>query len=117
MLKELSLYYNKYPTLREFFTRHLDKLLTHQEKPEISKTNKISENVNRQLMRRLKTIESFQSFVTAENYLNLYKNDLRFKPYTDCRGKNRLKNGKSSLEVCWVVLKSKEWLKNSLYLC
>ena len=114
LLKELSLYYNKYPTLREFFTCNLDKLLTHQEKPEISQNNNISENVNRQLMRRLKTIESFQSFVTAENYLNLYKNYLRFKPYTDCRGKNKQQKGKSPLEVYGVVLKTKDWLKNSL---
>lgn len=115
LLRELSRYNRKYPKLCEFFDRHLEKLLTHQRVPAISKTNNIAENINRQLMRRLKTIESFQSFSTAENYLNLYKNYLRFKPYTDCRGSNKLKNGKSPLEVCGGMLKSKDWLKNSIY--
>jgi len=65
-------------------------------------------------MIRLKTIESFKNFNSAGNYLNLYKNYLRFKPYTDCRGNNKIKNGKSPLEVCGVILKSKDWLKNSV---
>lgn len=116
LLGQLRAYNKRYPALGGFFARHLKKLLTHQQEPAISKTNNISENVNRQLMRRLKTIESFQSFTTAANYLNLYKNYLRFKPYTDCRGNNKPKNGKSPLEVCGVVLKSKDWLKNSIYL-
>jgi hypothetical protein len=65
-------------------------------------------------MRRFKTIESFQKLIYAENYLNLYKNYLRFKPYTDCRGCNRYKNGKSPLEVCGVVLNNKDWLYNAI---
>jgi transposase-like protein len=115
LIRELSRYGKKYPKLCEFFDRHLECLLTHQRVPAISKTNNIAENINRQLMRRLKTIESFQSFSTAENYLNLYKNYLRFKPYTDCRGRNKIKNGKAPLEVCGALLKSKDWLKNSIY--
>lgn len=94
--------------------RHLDKLLTHQKDEKIKKTNNIAENINRRLMIRLKTIESFKNFNSAKNYLNLYKNYLRFKPYTDCKGNNKIKNGKSPLEVCGVVLKSKDWLKNAL---
>lgn len=104
----------KYPGLSRFFNRHLDKLLTHQKDQKIKKTNNIAENINRRLMIRLKTIESFKSFNSAENYLNLYKNYLRFKPYTDCRGKNKIKNGKTPLEICGVVLKSKDWLKNAV---
>jgi hypothetical protein len=68
-------------------------------------------------MRRLKTIESFNSIQSAENYLNLYKNFLRLKPFTDCRGKNKYKNGKSPLEVCGVKLRTKDWLKNAVSFC
>ncbi len=114
ILKGLLNYKSKYPKLFEFFDRNLNKPLTHQKYPLIKKTNNIAEDINRQLMRRLKTIESFQKFVYAENYLNLYKNYLRFKPYTDCRGRNRIKNGKSPLEVCGVVLQNKDWLKNAI---
>lgn len=117
ILSGLRCYQNKYPKLFDFFDRHLDKLLTHQRCPLVKKTNNIAENINRQLMRRLKTIESFQKFVYAENYLNLYKNYLRFKPYTDCRGNNKIKNGKSPLEVCGVVLQNKDWLKNAIAFC
>ncbi len=114
ILGALRIYQAKYPRLIAFFDRSLEKLLTHQKHPLIKKTNNIAENINRQLMRRFKTIESFQKLIYAENYLNLYKNYLRFKPYTDCRGSNKFKNGKSPLEVCGVVLKSKDWLYNAI---
>lgn len=114
ILGDLRTYKSKYPKLFEFFNRHLDKLLTHQRCLLIKKTNNTAENINRQLMRRLKTIESFQKFVYAKNYMNMYKNYLRFKPYTDCRGSNKVKNGKSPLEVCGVVLQNKDWLKNAI---
>ncbi len=114
ILGELKIYQAKYPKLIDFFDRSLEKLLTHQKHPLIKKTNNVAENINRQLMRRLKTIESFQKLIYAENYLNLYKNYLRFKPYTDCRGSHKFKNGKSPLEVCGVVLKNKDWLSNAI---
>lgn len=114
LLNQLVNYNQKYPALSKFFRRHIDKLLVHQKDRNIKKTNNIAENVNRRVMIRLKTIESFKNFSNAENYLNLYKNYLRFKPFTDCKGKNKFKNGKSPLEVCGVVLKSKDWLKNAL---
>jgi len=108
-------YKKSYQNLFAFLKKNLPKLLTHQGHRDIPKTNNIAENTNRQLTRRLKTIESFQSIETASNYLNLYKNYLRFKPYTDCKGANKIKNGKSPLEVCGVEIKTKDWLKNSLY--
>jgi len=114
ILGELKTYQDRYPKLLDFFDRCLEKLLTHHKHPLIKKTNNIAENINRQLMRRFKTIESFQKLRYAENYLNLYKNYLRFKPYTDCRGTNRFKNGKSPLEVCGVVLKNRDWLYNAI---
>lgn len=114
LFKELKNWEEKYPKLLKFFLRHLDGLLKHQKDTQIKKTNNIAENINRQLMRRLKTIESFEKFVYAENYLNLYKNYLRFKPYTDCRGKNKIKNGKTPLEVCGIKLKNKDWLENAV---
>ncbi len=112
--RQFQRYRDEYTKLFEFFGRNLKKLLTHHKHPKIKKTNNIAENINRQLMRRFKTIESFEKLDYAENYLNLYKNYLRFKPYTDCRGSNRYKNGKSPLEVCGVVLLNKDWLYNAI---
>ena len=114
LYRELNRVGKKYLGLKRFFDRHLDKLLTYKRVPKIKKTNNIAENINRQLMRRLKTIESFKGFTSAENYLNLYKNYLRFKPYTDCRGDNKVKNGRSPIEIYAVKLKTKDWLKNAV---
>jgi transposase-like protein len=117
IIDELRRQEEKYPKLIKFINRHLENLISHQKDTLIKKTNNISGNVNRRLMRRLKTIESFNSIQSAENYLNLYKNFLRLKPFTDCRGKNKYKNGKSPLEVCGVKLKTKDWLKNAVSFC
>jgi transposase-like protein len=107
-------YSEKYPEVLKFIERNKDKLLSHIQDPKIPKTNNFAENINRQLMRRLKTIESFQNYETAFNYLNLYRNYLRFKPYTDCKGRRKVRNGKSPLEICSVHLVTKDWIKNSL---
>jgi len=107
-------YGKKYPEVIKFLEKNLTNLLTHQKYTKIPKTNNIAENYNRQIMRRLKTIEAFQSIETAFNYLNLVRNYLRFKPYTDCRGKRRIRNGKSPMELCQVKLSCKDWLKHSL---
>lgn len=104
----------EYPRIILFITEHKEGLLTHQKTLGIEKTTNIAENKNRQIMRRLKTIESFQSEETAFNYLNLLRNYLRFKPYTDCRGKRKINNGKSPIEICSGKLKEKDWLRNSL---
>jgi hypothetical protein len=50
-------------------------------------TIKDAENLNRQIERRLKTIESFKYFKTAYIYLIMFSNYLRFKPYTDAKEK------------------------------
>jgi hypothetical protein len=67
--------------------------------------------MNRQFERRLKTIEAFQSVETVFQYQNLYRNYLRFKPYTDCRGARDPCNGRSPMQVCQAVLPSTDWLK------
>jgi len=109
-------YGQKYPKLIEFINRHIKNLLTHQKDSTVQKTNNRAENLNKQIERRLKTIEGFQTANTAFNYLILYINYIRFRAYTDCRGNRRKCNGLSPLEVCSVKLKSNDWLKNSLIL-
>jgi hypothetical protein len=86
-------------------------LLAHQRDPHLAKTNAQAENFNRQLKRRFKTIEAFQSASTAHNYLKLLCGYLRCKPYTDCRGRRKLYNGKAPLEVCHVQLHHHQWIK------
>ena len=104
--------YNKrYANVIHFIASHWETLLEHQRDSHILKTNVRAENINKQFERRLKTIEAFQSIETAFQYQNLYRNYLRLKPYTDCRGARRACNGLSPLQVCQAVLPSSDWLK------
>jgi transposase-like protein len=104
----------RYPEVISFLSNNLDGLIMHQRDERMPKTTIMAENVNKQLERRFKTIEAFQTIDTAFNYLNLIRNYLRFKPYTDCRGSRKYRNGRCPLELCSVKLMTRDWLKNSL---
>lgn len=109
-------YGKKYHSVIKFLEKNLKNLLTHQSDKKIPKTNNIAESYNRQIERRLKTIEAFQNIQTAFNYLNMIRNYIRFKPYTDCKGRRKKRNGKSPIELCGVILRNRDWLSNSLNL-
>jgi transposase-like protein len=104
-------YHERYGNVIRFIALHWNALLEHQRDPQILRTNIRAENINKQFERRLKTIEAFQSIETAFQYQNLYRNYLRLKPYTDCRGARKPCNGLSPLQVCHAVLPSSDWLK------
>lgn len=97
-----------------FLNRYWDKLMTYHNHPGMPRTNNFAENFNKQIQRRVKTIEAFQSDESSKQYMNLLVAYLRQKPYTDCRGRRKCLNGKSRLEAAGVRLSSKDWLKNAL---
>jgi transposase-like protein len=97
-----------------FFDRHWDRLMTHHRVPGIPRTNNMAESVNKQIQRRLKTIESFQHRETALSYMNLLIAYLRCKPYTDCRRGRKHLNGKSRLQAAGVKNLSTDWMANCL---
>lgn len=107
-------YSEKYPVVIEFLIKNKKGLLAHQKDKNIPKTNNDAENTNRQLKRRLKTIDAFQSMLNAENYLIIFCNYLRMKPYTDCRKHRSYKNGYSPLQLCKAKIKTNDWVKFSL---
>jgi len=104
----------RYPQVIAFLKAHLDGLTMHQQDHHLEKTSNRAENFNKQLQRRFKTIESFQSPETAFNYLNLLRNYLRFKPFTDCRVQPRQRNGRSPIELCNVKLDHHNWLRHAV---
>jgi transposase-like protein len=108
-------YYKKgdLTTLVSSLQRYKEGLLAHFDHPQMPRTNNVAENVIKQLERRLKTIEGFQTYPTAQGYLNLLILYLRFKPFTDCRRKNKHQNGKSRLELVGVETKKLDWIKFS----
>ena len=78
----------------------------------IPNTTNLLEGFNSQLELRLSSIRGFESFETAENYLNAWIVKRRFARFTDCRGKFKKLNGKSPLECAGVdISKSKNLLK------
>jgi len=71
------------------------------------KTNNIIESFNSHLNGRLKTIKGFQSFKSAERWLNAYLIRRRTKPFTDCKGKFKKFNRKMPLQNS--IKKQADW--------
>jgi hypothetical protein len=92
---------------------HRPWLMTYLLHPDMPWTNNRIENLIKQLNRRLKTLEGFGSPQQARGYLNLWSCYHRFKPYTDCRGRHRYKNGKAPLECAGIDLTSLDWFQFS----
>ena len=63
------------------------------------KTTNLIESYNKQLNGRLKTIQGFESFASAQRWLSAWILRRRLTPFTDCRGKFRKLNGTYSLEL------------------
>jgi transposase-like protein len=94
----------------EFLERHWDRLMRHHRVQGLPRTNNMAESFNKQIQRRVKTIESFQRHTTAIPYMNLLVAYLRFKPYTDCRGARKHLNGKSRLQAAGLRRLPNDWL-------
>ena len=74
----------KLRTLVESLIRHKEGLFVHLTHRSMPHSNNLVENLIKQFVRRLKSIEGFRDVVTARGYLNLLVMCQRFKPYSDC---------------------------------
>lgn len=97
-----------------FLERHWIRLMRHHSVRGLPRTNNMAETFNKQLKRRLKTLESFQHKTSAVSYMNLLVAYLRLKPYTDCRGGRKHLNGKSRLQSAGLRGLPGDWLDHSL---
>jgi transposase-like protein len=97
-----------------FLERHWVHLMHHHTTHGLPRTSNMAETFNKQLKRRLKTLESFQHQTTAVNYMNLLVAYLRLKPYTDCRGARKHLNGKTRLEAAGLSRTKGDWLDHCL---
>ena len=73
-------------------------LFQYQAIPHCPRTNNILESFNSHLNARLKSVKKFQTFRSAERFLNAYLIRRRTKPFTDCRGYFTKFNGHVPLE-------------------
>ena len=97
-----------------FLERHWDRLMMHHRVKGLPRTNNMAESFNKQIQRRIKTIESFQWTSTAIAYMNLLVAYLRLKPYTDCRGARRHLNGRNRLQAAGLKHLPNDWLVTCL---
>lgn len=97
-----------------FLDRYWENLMMYHDHKGMPRTTNLVENVNKQIERRAKSIEGFQSGKSADSYMNLLIAYLRQKPYTDCRGKRKECNGKSRLACTGIKLSSHDWLLNAI---
>lgn len=78
--------------------RRKEELLAYQKFPQAPATTNIIEAYNSHLNPRLKTLKGFQSYHSANLWINGYILRRRLKAFTDCGGYFKHLNGKRSLE-------------------
>lgn len=79
--------------------RRSPELMAYTRLKHVPRTNNLIESFNSHLEGRLKTIKGFESFKHANHWLNQYFIQRRLKPFTDCGGRFKRLNGKSSLSL------------------
>jgi transposase-like protein len=86
--------------------RNFEVYMTHHHTLGLPADNNVTENVIKQLNKKLRLMEGFESLESAERYVRLLVGCYRFKRFTDsCRG-----NGKSPLELAGIDLQGRDWL-------
>ncbi|MPZ92500.1 MAG: hypothetical protein GEU68_12820 [Actinobacteria bacterium] len=86
--------------------RNIDLYSAHHLVPGLPADNNVTENVIKQLGKKLRLMEGFESLESAERYVRLLVGSYRFKRFTDsCPG-----NRKSPLEIAGIDLQGRDWL-------
>jgi hypothetical protein len=82
--------------------------MAHHFTPGLPADNNVTENVIKQLNKKLRLMEGFASIESAELYVRLLVGCYRFKRFTDsCR---KVHNGKAPLELAGVDVAGRDWL-------
>ena len=79
--------------------RRKTELFAFRQVPDCPKSTNMIEAYNSHLQGRLKTIKGFESFVSANKWLNAYMIRRRTKTLTDCNGQFKHLNGLASLQM------------------
>lgn len=79
--------------------RRREELFAYANIPHCPHNTNLLELFNSHVNARLNALKGFKSFHSAERWLNAWVLRRRTKPFTDCKGRFRHLNGKSSLEI------------------
>ena len=89
--------------------RRLDHYLMHHEVPGLPADSNITENVIKQLAKKLRLMEGFASTESAERFTRLLIGCYRFKRFTDsCHAEH---NGQAPLELAGIDLTDLDWVR------
>ena len=88
-------------------------LVTHHLHPDMPRTSNIAEGVISRLDSKINQADGYSSYDTCWATLKMLIIWYRFKRFTDCRNKNRHKNGKSPLELAKVDTTNISWIRFS----
>jgi ribosome modulation factor len=87
--------------------RRREELFAYLAVPGCPRTTNIIESYNSHLQGRLASVKGFQTFATAQRWLNGWMVRRRTKQLTDCRGTFKHLNGHASLELS--IKKQARW--------
>ncbi|MDI6892066.1 MAG: transposase [Actinomycetota bacterium] len=90
---------------------HYELLTSHFHHEHLPRDNNVTENVIKQLNRKLKLADGYQSRESAYNHLKLWALCYRFKPFTDSRIQEN--NGRAPLQLAKVDTSKTDWLEFS----
>jgi transposase-like protein len=82
-------------------------LFNYRKFKDCPRTTNIIESYNSHFQARLKSIRSFQSFDSAQRWLNAYIIRRRAKKFTDCKKRFKHLNGHAALEL--TIKKQAQW--------
>ena len=88
-------------------------LTRHHFYPGMPRTSNIGEGVISRLDSKINQADGYKCRETAWATFKMLIMRYRFKVFTDCRKKNKHKNGKSPLELCGVDVSNINWIKFS----
>ena len=98
-------------TIIRSLERHFQLLSAHFHHPILVRDNNVTENLIKQLNRKIKQSDGFKTRDNAEGFLKLWFIHYRFKPFVNSSLADR--NGKAPLELARINIKNLDWLTYS----
>ena len=99
-------------TVLKSLGKHFDLLTAHFHTPDLETTNNVTENIIKQLDRKLFLLNDFASAQAAMNFIKLWVMRYRFKPLASSQYEFR--NGLSPLQLAGVETEDMDWLSFAL---
>jgi len=98
-------------TIIRSLERHFNLLSAHFHHPVLVRDNNVTENLIKQLNRKIKQSDGFKTRENADSFLKLWFIHYRFNPFVNSSVSYR--NGKAPLELAGINIKNLDWLSFS----